>query len=254
VVSELQSKRALLVGAGGLGSPAAIVLASAGVGTLGIADDDVVELTNLHRQILYEDGDTGRDKVDAAAEALGRWVPGGRFEIVRHKQRLLPDNARDIVRGYDVVVEGSDNFATKFMTADACALERVAVVHGSAVRWRGTALAVGPGGGPCYRCLFEDIPHEHAPNCAEAGVMGPVVGVVGALQADLALRMLAGEHVAGELATFDGKTGGLRRRVIARRADCPLCGVRSIKTIDLERYLAPACDAPVATHGVRGAC
>jgi adenylyltransferase/sulfurtransferase len=243
---SLGSKRALIVGVGGLGSPAAIVLARAGVGTIGIADDDAVELSNLHRQILYDDADVGSHKVDAAARAIATWrvaCGGETVGVVPHKTRLLPGNARDIVRGYDVVLEGSDNFATKFMTADACALERVPVVHGSAVRWHGTALAVGATGRPCYRCVFEDIPHEHAPNCAEAGVMGPVVGVIGALQADLALRILLGEAVAGELVTFDGKTDAFRRRRVAACDDCPLCGALRIQAIDASRYAAPSCEA-----------
>jgi molybdopterin/thiamine biosynthesis adenylyltransferase len=244
-LETLRSKRALLVGVGGLGSPAALVLAKAGVGTLGIADDDVVELSNLHRQILFEDADVGSNKVDAAADALAKRMPDG-AKVIRHKTRLLPDNARDIVRGYDVVVEGSDNFATKFMTADACALEKVAVVHGSAVRWHGTAFAVSATGQPCYRCLFEDIPHEYAPNCAEAGVMGPVVGVVAALQADLAIRLLLGEAVAGDLITFDGKTRACRRLRVPRRADCPLCGAARIQphieSLDIARYVAPSSD------------
>ncbi len=244
--SVLASKRALLVGVGGLGSPAAIVLANAGVGTLGLADDDAVEVTNLHRQILFTDADVGRNKVDAAVDALAAWsVRHARAShpfVIAHRTRVLPHNARDLVRGYDVVVEGSDNFATKFMVADACALEGVAVVHGSAVRWHGTALAVAEAGRPCYRCLFEDIPHEHVPNCAEAGVMGPVVGVVAALQTDLAIRLLAGEDVGGELVTFDGRTGAHRKRRISPREDCPLCGRRRIQTIELSRYVAPSCD------------
>jgi molybdopterin/thiamine biosynthesis adenylyltransferase len=243
-VTDLASKRALVVGVGGLGSPAAIALASAGVGTLGLADDDTVDVTNLHRQILFTDEDVGRDKLDAAVLGLRRWVPGS-YEVVPHRTRLLPHNARDLVRGYDVVVEGSDNFATKFMVADACALERVAVVHGSAVRWHGTALAVGAQGKPCYRCLFEDIPHEHAPNCAEAGVLGPVVGVVGALQVDLALALLSGLDAEGTLVTFDGKTGACRRRKVAARADCDLCGLRRIETLEMSRYVAAACDVAI---------
>ena len=243
-MSALATKRALLVGVGGLGSPAAIVLARAGVGTIGIADDDAVELSNLHRQILFDDGDVGSPKVDAAARAIPRWADDAGVNVVVHRTRLLPDNAREIVRAYDVVVEGSDNFATKFMTADACALERVAVVHGSAVRWHGTAFAVGKDARPCYRCLFEDIPHEHAPNCAEAGVMGPVVGIVAALQADLALRILAGEEVPGDLVSFDGKTGTHRRHRVPRRDDCPLCGVPriqpSIQSVDGARYAPPS--------------
>jgi molybdopterin/thiamine biosynthesis adenylyltransferase len=244
--AELSHKRALIVGVGGLGSPVAIALASAGVGVLGLIDDDAVEVSNLHRQILFNAGDVGRHKIDAAVDALAKWIPDSTIsglEVKPYRMRLAPDNARAIVSGYDVVVEGSDNFATKFMTADACALEKVAVVHGSAVRWHGTALAVSATARPCYRCLFEDIPHEAVQNCAEAGVMGPVVGVVAALQADLALRTLVGDKSGGQLATFDGKTGEHRQRKVRSRKDCPLCGTRSIETIDEARYMGPSCDA-----------
>jgi molybdopterin/thiamine biosynthesis adenylyltransferase len=243
VTVSLAGKRVLLVGVGGLGSPAALVLAQAGVGTIAIADDDAVDVTNLHRQILFDDADIGKNKVLAAEQGLRRWVPGT-YDVVVHQTRILPGNARSLVAGYDLVVEGSDNFATKFMVADACVLEKVAVVHGSAVRWHGTALAVSAAGQPCYRCLFEDIPHEHAPNCAEAGVMGPLVGVIAAIQADLALRLLAGQDVGGELVTFDGKTDEHRQRRIARRPDCPLCGLARIQTIDLSRYVPASCDSP----------
>jgi molybdopterin/thiamine biosynthesis adenylyltransferase len=232
--------RALVVGIGGLGCPAAIALARAGVDTLGIADDDLVEETNLHRQILFDDGDVGLPKVERAVRALGRRFPHVR--VVAHPTRLLPANAVELVSGYDVVVEGSDNFATKFLTADACAIARVAVVHAAAVRWVGTALAVGARGAPCYRCLFEDIPREDAPNCAEAGVMGPVVGVVAALQADLALSLLCGEDVAGTLCAFDGWRDTFRRRKVPPRRDCPLCGSGArIESIETERYVAAEC-------------
>ena len=238
--SPLSNKRVLLVGVGGLGSPAALVLAHAGVGTIAIADDDTVDVTNLHRQILFDDTHVGTNKVLAAEEGLRRWVPGA-YEVVVHQTRILPTNARALVSGYDVVVEGSDNFATKFMVADACVLEHVPVVHGSAVRWHGTALAVGARGQPCYRCLFEDIPHEHAPSCAEAGVVGPVVGIVAALQADLAVAMMRGEDVTGTLVTFDGKTSVHRRRAIAQRASCDLCSLGRIDSIELSRYVPDAC-------------
>lgn len=228
------SARVLLVGIGGLGCPAAIALARAGVGTLGIADDDEVDVTNLHRQILFTDADVGKSKVAIAAERLRAY--GAKVEP--HMTRLLPHNAVELVRGYDLVVEGSDNFATKFLTADACRIAQRPVVHAAAVRWHGTALAVGPSGQPCYRCLFEDVPLENAPNCAEAGVIGPVVGVVAAAQADLALSMLAGEAVAGELFTFDGKTLAHRRRRITRRPACPLCGdAERIRDIQPTRYV-----------------
>lgn len=232
--------RVLVVGVGGLGCPAAIALARAGVGTLGLADDDFVDVSNLHRQILFDDADVGRHKVPAAAAALARLAPEVRIET--HETRLLPSNAVELVAAYDLVVEGSDNFATKFLTADACAVARRPVVHAAAVRWHGTALAVGPEGSPCYRCLFEDIPLENAPSCAEAGVIGPVVGVVAASQADLALSMLEGRSngggPAGELFTFDGKCLAARRRRVPRRKDCPLCGDGPrIRDIEPKRYV-----------------
>jgi molybdopterin/thiamine biosynthesis adenylyltransferase len=234
----LAGSRVLVVGAGGLGCPAALALARAGVGTIGIADDDVVSVTNLHRQILFREEDVGKPKVEAAADGLLRAVPELRIE--RHATRMLPHNAVELASRYDVVVEGSDNFATKFLAADAARIARRTIVHGAAVRWHGTALAVGPTGGPCYRCLFEDVPHDNVPNCAEAGVVGPVVGVVAAVQADLAISALNGESALGTLFTFDGKTLAARRRKLDRRPGCPLCGdTRTIQRIDAARY-APA--------------
>jgi molybdopterin/thiamine biosynthesis adenylyltransferase len=240
--------RVLLVGLGGLGCPAALILARAGVAVLGLCDDDVVERSNLHRQILFADADVGTSKLDAAVRAIGARADAAHPtpQIRFHRTRLLPDNALAMVRDYDLVLEGADNFATKFLAADACALAGVPVVHASAVRWIGTALAVGAVGGPCYRCLFEDVlPADEAPGCAEAGVMGPVVGIVAAAQADLGLALLDGLRAEGQLVTFDGRTGVLRRRTIARRADCPLCGpvapARRIERIEPERYVSPAC-------------
>lgn len=234
----LAGSRVLLVGIGGLGCPAALALARSGVGTIGIADDDVVDAGNLHRQILFRDEDVGQPKVEAAASALLRVMPELRVE--RHHTRMLPKNAVELASRYDVIVEGSDNFATKFLAADACRIARKTIVHAAAVRWHGTALAVGATGGPCYRCLFEDLPRENAPNCADAGVVGPVVGVVGAVQADLAISILRGEDVAGTLFTFDGKTLAARRRKIPRRDGCPLCSdKRSIQRIDAARYTTP---------------
>lgn len=232
--------RALVVGVGGLGCPAALVLARAGVGTLGLCDDDAVDLGNLHRQILFGEVDVGAPKLDAAATALRR-AAGSSLELRLHRTRLLPENALELVRGYDIVLEGSDNFATKFLAADACRLAGVPVVHASAVRWIGTALAVGAAGRPCYRCLFEDLPEGDAPNCAEAGVVGPVVGIVAAAQADLALAILDGRDVTGELVTFDGLAGLLRRRTIAPRPDCALCGAVRIRSIDAASYVVPDC-------------
>ncbi|MEI7893711.1 MAG: HesA/MoeB/ThiF family protein [Myxococcales bacterium] len=226
--------RVLIIGVGGLGSPLALVLAHAGVRTLGLADDDLIERTNLHRQILFDDADVGLRKTDVARRKL---EPLG-VHVEVHQSRLLPHNALDLVSRYDLVVEGSDNYPTKFLAADACRLAEVPVVHGAAVRWVGTALAVGPLGGPCYRCLFEDLPEGGGPNCATAGVVGPVVGIVAAVQADLALALLDGQPVEGTLVTFDGKTDSLRRRSIAPRASCPLCGLeRTLRSIERSRYV-----------------
>ena len=190
---------------------------------------------------MFGEADVGTPKVEAAARAI---VAMGRGAEVRtHPTRLVPDSAVDLVAGYDVVLEGSDNFATKFLAADACALAGVPVVHAAAVRWVGTALAVGARGRPCYRCLFEDVPAgPEAPNCAEAGVMGPVVGIVAAWQVDLALAVIDGRDVAGELVTFDGRTEALRRRPLHPRPGCALCGdAPRIRRIEAETYSPPAC-------------
>jgi molybdopterin/thiamine biosynthesis adenylyltransferase len=233
--------RVLVVGIGGLGCPALMALARAGVGTIGLCDDDVVELPNLHRQILFGEADVGAPKVEAAARAIRAIDPSVAIRV--HATRLLPENAVDRASDYDIVLEGSDNFATKFLAADACVLAGVPVVHAAAVRWVGTALAVGSRGRPCYRCLFEDVPSgPEAPNCAEAGVVGPVVGVVAALQADLALAAIDGRDVAGELVTFDGRTETLRRRALRSRPGCALCGDGPrIGRIEAETYNPPAC-------------
>jgi adenylyltransferase/sulfurtransferase len=232
--------RVLLVGVGGLGCPSSLALIRAGVGSLAIADDDVVEESNLHRQILFDEADVGANKAETAAGVLEGLAPGARVSVVG--SRVLPHNAMQLVQKADVVVEGSDNFATKFLVADACAIARVPVVHAAAVRWHGTVLAVGPGGGPCYRCLFEDLPEGGAPGCVDAGVIGPMLGVLGAVQADLALSLLDGEPVEGTLVTYDGRTDQLRRRTIPSREDCPLCGPRveggRIDRIEPSRYIA----------------
>lgn len=236
--TRLRDKTALIVGLGGLGCPAALALARAGVGTLLLCDDDVVDATNLHRQILYTTQDVGRDKLDAARDSL--LAEGARtIELVR--SRFLPENSRALVRRADIVLEGADNFATKFLASDACFLEKKPVVHGACVRFVGTAWWVGALGRPCYRCLFEDLlPDEEAPNCSGAGVFGPVVGVVGALMADLALDALHGtSDRAGQVFSFDGKRQVLRASSVSARSDCPLCTTETdeIRITDVSRHL-----------------
>lgn len=237
--------RALVVGAGGLGCPASMALVRAGVGTLGLVDDDEVDLSNLHRQTLFDDGDVGASKVEVAARSLRALADasGLALNVEVHRTRLLPSNALDLTARYDIVLEGSDNFPTKFLAADAAMLARRPIIHAAAVRWHGTVLAVGPGGGPCYRCVFEDVPTGDVPNCSEAGVVGPMVGVVGAVQADLALSMLAGEPVCGTLVTFDGLGGSSRRRTVSARRACNLCENPSlIRDIEPTRYAPRSCD------------
>jgi len=249
---ELAGKSVLVVGAGGLGCPAALALLKANVGRVAIADDDRVELTNLHRQVLYDDNDVGRDKLDAALETLAHFaLPGQTVEAVR--TRLLPENARSLVRRYDLVLEGADNFATKFLAADACRLEARPVVHGAAVRLRATVWSVAPTGGPCYRCLFEDVPgSEAALTCAEAGVLGPVVGLAGALMADLALDVLTGSPRYGTLFAYDGLRDRFRAVPVEPRASCPLCGPRAtISEIDELCYTAVPSDDGPTTRGVQ---
>lgn len=232
--------RVLVVGVGGLGCPAVMALARSGIGAIGLCDDDLVDETNLHRQILFRPADVGAPKLDSAAREVQRIAP--ELPVRLHRTRLLPDRAVEIVRNYDVVFEGSDNFATKFLAADACMIAGVPIVQASAVRWMGTVLAVSAVGRPCYRCLFEDIPEGGAPACAEAGVMGPVVGIVAAIGVDLALSIVDGLPIGGQLVTFDGRTDSVRRRSVAPRDDCALCGAeRRIRRIESAAYSSPVC-------------
>jgi molybdopterin/thiamine biosynthesis adenylyltransferase len=237
-------KRVLIVGLGGLGCPVATILARASGVELWLCDDDVVDVTNLHRQVLYRDEDVGRPKLEAARKALVlRGVEPAR--LVLKETRLLPENALELTEQVDVVVEGADNFATKFLAADAARLAGRPIIHGAAVRFVGTAWAVAAQGAPCYRCLFEDVPPGAQQGCTEAGVMGPVVGFCGALMADLALRVLSGDASAfGALYTYDGQNDRLRQVSAAPRHDCPLCG-RSPTIADLveSRYTSPSCAA-----------
>lgn len=226
--------RALVVGAGGLGCSALTALAASAVEFV-LVDDDVVDETNLHRQILYTDADVGRSKLEAARDALVRLgVSASRIELVYG--RVLPENARELVATVDVVLEGADNYATKFLLADACGLERRPIVHGAAVGWDATVMSVGLSP-PCYRCLFEDLPENPGGNCDSIGVMGPVVGFAGALMADQALRILSGEPTFGCVYSLHGKSARVRSVRVHARASCPLCGSEPrIRAITEELY------------------
>lgn len=230
--------RLLLIGAGGLGSPAAIVLARTGVRAMTIVDDDIVSEENLHRQTLYTNEHVGLRKAEVAADTLARAASreGHSLETAARIQRFTPRNAADLVDSHDIIVEGSDNFGTKFLAADAARLGGKRIVQAGAVRWNGWALATSPTSA-CLRCVFEDIPRDRVETCAEAGVVGPVVGVLGALQAAMVLRLALGETVGGELWHYEGLTGSLRRQTVRPRRGCPLCN-GDIRDLRVERYRA----------------
>jgi molybdopterin/thiamine biosynthesis adenylyltransferase len=238
-MSGLAAKRVLLIGAGGLGSPVATLLARAGVGHLEVVDQDRIELSNLHRQTLYQSADVGHPKSAVAASRIvseARDAGHAATQAVAREMRVYPDRALELVAGFDCVIEGSDNYPTKFLVADACALRSVACVQAGAVRWVGWAFGSVPGSA-CLRCVFEDIPSGPDRGCSVAGVMGPVVGVVGALQASIALQILRGEpHAAGVLHHYRALSGALRRSRVARSSVCALCLGR-IADIDAARYL-----------------
>ena len=243
----LASRRALIVGVGGVGAPAALAHAEAGVGALVLADDDVVEASNLHRQILFSPSDVGRSKLEATRDALRARAPRTAVEL--RATRATPATVAALVRDAHVVIDATDNFATRFLLADACHLAGVAIVHAAAVAWRATVLAVRPRGAPCYRCLFEDLPAGPAPDCASAGIVGPVCGVAGAVAAEMALDLATGaERLAGHIATYDGRSDALRLVAAHARAACCLCGTNpSLVGLDEQRYLAThACGGDAA--------
>jgi len=239
-VSGVASASVVIIGAGGIGAPLAMALVAGGVRRITVVDDDTVEVSNLHRQILFTAADVGRPKLDAFAEAVERLASG--VVVTPVPGRALPSTVASIVAGASVVVDATDNFASRFLLADACALAGVPVVHAAAVRWQATVLAVSAAGRPCYRCLFEDVPRGDAPDCATAGVVGPVCGVAGSVAADRALRILAGDASAhGHIVTYDGLRDALRSVPVPARPECALCGPeRAIHAILASRYLAPA--------------
>ena len=219
----LQSK-ALIIGAGGLGSPSAIYLALAGVGTIGIVDFDVVEISNLQRQILHHTADIGRTKLESARDNIKAYNPD--VNIVMHSDRLESNNAMEIIGQYDLVINGADNFATRYLVNDACYLSGKPLVDGSILIFDGQATVFIPGQG-CYRCLFPSPPPPGmVPNCAEAGVLGALTGLVGSIQATEALKLLLGigESLSSRLLLIDALSMNFREVRLKRNPSCPLCG------------------------------
>jgi sulfur-carrier protein adenylyltransferase/sulfurtransferase len=215
----------LLIGAGGLGSPAALYLAAAGVGTIGIVDMDVVDESNLQRQILHNVDRIGERKVDSAKKTLTALNPD--VDVVTYDVRLGADNVLDIIDGYDVIVDGTDNFPTRYLVNDASLLKRIPVVHGSIFRFEGQVSVFKPYEGPCYRCLLpEPPPPELAPSCAEAGVLGVLPGIIGSIQALEAIKLLLdlGDPLVGRLLAYDALEESFRNFKVRRDPNCPACG------------------------------
>ena len=225
---RLESSRVLLVGAGGLGSPAAFYLAAAGVGTLRIADDDIVDRSNLQRQILHTEARIGTPKVESAAVALSALNPRARIEAIR--ERITSDNVEHLLDGVDVVIDGADNFPARYLLNDACVKLGKPLVYGAVHRFEGQASVFDAGRqrgvAPCYRCLFpEPPPPESAPNCADAGVLGVLPGVIGLLQATEAIKLLLGigEPLRGRLLQFDALAMRFRETRLSPDPACPVC-------------------------------
>jgi adenylyltransferase/sulfurtransferase len=233
----------LIIGAGGLGCPAALALAAGGARRIGVVDDDRVDGSNLHRQVLFDDADVGELKVVAFARALARRFPA--VDVVTHAVRFDVTTAADLVAAYDVVIDGSDNFATKFLANDAAVLARRPLVHGAAVGTGGQLVTVPAGGRPCYRCLFEEPPPAGVgPSCAEAGVLGPVPGVIGALQGLEAARILASESArfSGQIVQYDAPSMSFRSVHFKPNRACGVCGpTPTIRLLDPTAYPAPSC-------------
>jgi sulfur-carrier protein adenylyltransferase/sulfurtransferase len=242
---RLRAARVLVVGAGGLGSPAALYLAAAGIGTLGIVDHDQVELTNLHRQLLHGTGDIGRPKVDSARDRLAQVNPHVR--VVPHHLRLTSDNAMEVLRGYDVVLDGTDNFATRYLINDACVLLGIPNVHGAIFRFDGQVSVFATPDGPCYRCLFPTPPAPGSvADCATAGVLGALPGLVGTIQAVEAIKLLLGigQPLAGRLLLIATLEMSFRTVRVTRDPQCPACGTRQLRQlIDYQAF----CGQPPAT-------
>lgn len=236
---KLLESKVFLVGAGGLGSPAAFYLAAAGIGKIGISDNDVVDFSNLQRQILHSTKDVGHPKVQSAKETLEDLNPD--VEVVPYTERLNSENIIDIIKDYDVILDGSDNFPTRYLVNDACVMLGKPLSHGSIFRFDGQATTILPGQGPCYRCLYETPPPpDLVPSCQEAGVLGIIAGIIGVVQATevIKLQLGKGNLLNGKLLLYDSLNMDFKKLNIQRNPACPMCGENpTIKElIDYEEF------------------
>ncbi len=244
---KLLDAKVLLVGAGGLGSPAALYLAAAGVGTLGVVDADTVDDSNLQRQVIHTTDRVGMPKVESARLTIEALNPD--VQVVAHETRLTKENVLEIFAPYDVILDGTDNFATRYLINDACVLLAKPNVHGSIFRFEGQATTFLAGEGPCYRCLFPDPPPpDLAPSCAEAGVLGLLPGTIGLLQATEVAKLIlgVGEPLVGRLLTYDALTTTFRDLKLSRDPNCPMCGPDAPTSLDDIEYSDVACAIPAA--------
>ena len=240
--AKLLKSRVLLMGAGGLGSPAALYLAAAGVGTLGIIDMDVVDLSNLQRQIIHTVDRKGLPKTESARKAIEALNPD--VKVVPFQERLTSENVLRILDGFDMVLDGGDNFPTRYLLNDACVVQQKPNIHGSIFRFEGQVTTFHPGKGPCYRCLYPaPPPPDMAPSCAEAGVLGVLPGIIGLMQANEAIKLILGkgQPLVGRLLTFDALGTTFRELKLRRDPECPVCrdGAK-VEFIDYERFCATA--------------
>lgn len=241
---RLLESSVLIVGAGGLGSPAALYLAAAGVGRIGLVDGDVVDLSNLQRQIIHTTASVGEPKVESAAAAICALNPD--IAVETHRTLLGAGNVEELIAPYDLVIDATDNFSAKFLINDACVLAGKPFIHAGVVGFAGQVMDIVPGSGPCYRCIFRDMPAAgEIPTCREAGVLGAVVGVIGSLEATEAVKLIAGvgEPLVARMLTVDALTMNIRRVPLPKRVpDCPVCGEHpTITALDPTRYIQPAC-------------
>jgi adenylyltransferase/sulfurtransferase len=249
---RLKASRVLLIGAGGLGSPLALYLAAAGVGTIGLVDFDVVDVTNLQRQIVHGSKDVGRPKLESARDWLKDLNP--HVHVEGFETRLTSENALEIVRDFDIVIDGTDNFATRYLTNDACVILGKPNVYGSIYRFEGQSSVFATEDGPCYRCLYpEPPPPGLVPSCAEGGVLGVLPGLVGTIQATEGIKLLlgVGEPLIGRLLLIDALTMQFRTMRLRKNPNCPACGTREIRElIDYDQFCGIGGDPLQDPHGI----